>query len=352
MVLDRRSVLAAGAAAAASTDAFAQTPSGFPLIGVEEHCLPPEVRPDWERGFGEGSYGVMGDWLNNIYTDRIAEMDQHGIEMMVLSLTAGGPQSEPDAAKAQDMTRRGNDALAKLVARRPDRFAAFGSLAMHDVDIACREFERCVRDLGMHGVMLNNFQLNGPDPESVLFYDLPQYDAFWETAQRLGAPVYLHPNYATPAREHDLQGFKWLREATWMFAVQTGTHALRIITSGVFDRYPGAQLILGHNGEHIVGDMWRINNRIRLNPAGYKAKEPVRSYFRSNVYITTSGQFSTNALKYCIEEVGSDRIMFSVDTPYERITDGVPWFRSAEISDAERRAIGRDNAIRVLKLRL
>lgn len=339
------------AAATAAAEASAKSSAGVGLVGLEEHCLPEEVRADWQRHYSGGSYRELNE-LADIHGGRLADMDRYGVEMMVLSLTVDGPQGEPNPSVAQDMAKRANDALAKIVARRPDRFAAFGCLAMQDVDVACREFERVVGELGMCGVMLNNVQRNGPDADSVLFYDLPQYDAFWETAQRLNAPAYLHPGWPTPARQRDIAGFYWLNAATWEFSAQTGTHALRIITSGVFDRYPGAQLILGHNGEHIVGDMWRIHNRIKIHPRGYRAKQSVRSYFRSNVHITTSGQFSTPYLRQCISEIGADRVMFSIDTPYEKTSAGAPWFRSAEMSPEERIAIGRGNAIRLLKLPL
>lgn len=321
------------------------------LIALEEHCLPEEVRADWLRHYSGGSHPELLQ-LADIHDQRLSDMDRFGVEMMVLSLTVDGPQGEPDVAVAQNMAKRGNDALAKAISRRPDRFAGFGCLAMHDVDEACREFERVVRDLGMRGVLLNNVQRTGTDPDSVLFYDLPQYDAFWETAQRLDASVYLHPAWPTPGRVRDIDGFRWLNAAAWEFSAQTGTHALRIITSGVFDRYPGAQLILGHNGEHIVGDLWRIDNRIKIDPRGCRAKRSVRSYFQSNVCITTSGQFSTPYLRQCVSEIGADRVMFSVDTPYESTARAVPWFRGVEMSADERRAVGRDNAIRLLKLPL
>lgn len=325
-------------------------------IPFEEACLPEEVLPLWE-GVG-GHYPP--EWrtgLTDFGSRRIEAMDRNGIEMMVLSLTIPGPQGQRDPAKAEDMARRANDALAKAVSARPDRLVGLGCVSMHDVDAACREFERVVKTLRMPGVLVNNFQLVGDD-RGALFYDQPEYDAFWDTAQRLDAPVYLHPG-PTPRGVLDIKGWSqayakltWLQAASWFWGVDTGSHALRIITSGVFDRFPKAQLVLGHNGEHVVYDLWRIDNRLKNQPLGYPAKLPVRSYFKRNVHVATSGEFSDLALRHVIGEIGADRVLFAIDTPYENIEAGASWFDATPISDAERHAIARGNAIRLLKLPL
>lgn len=325
-------------------------------IALEEACLPSEVRSLWEAA--GGNYTLVPGWLAGL-TDfgsrRLEQMDRCGIEMMVLSLTIPGPQGQRDRVKAEDMARRGNDALAKAISAHPARYAGLACLSMHDVDTACREFERAVTTLGMRGVLLNNFQLVGDD-RGALFYDQPEFDAFWDTAQRLDAPVYLHPGPG-PRGVLDIAGwnptyskFQWLQAASWFWAVDTGSHALRIITSGVFDRYPKAQLVLGHNGEHVVYDMWRLDHRLKVQPTGYPAKHSVRSYFRNNVMVATSGEFSDFALRHVIEEIGADRVLFAIDTPYEDVEQGTSWFNAAAISPAEREAIARQNAIRLLKL--
>lgn len=326
-------------------------------IPLEEACVPPEVISLWEESGGR--YDYVPTWKVGLtdFDRKVEQMDQNGIEMMVLSLTIPGPQGQRDRAKAENMARRGNDALAKVVAARPTRYAGLGVVSMHDVDTACREFERAVKTLGMRGVLLNNFQLVNDD-RGALFYDQPEYDAFWATAEKLDAPVYLHPG-PTPRGVLDIKGwnqtytqFPWLHAASWFWQVDTGSHALRIITSGVFDRFPKAQLILGHNGEHIVYDIWRMDNRLKNQPSGYPAKKPVRSYFQSNVHVATSGEFSDLALRHVIGEIGADRVLFAIDTPYEDMHEGAAWFDAAAITDAERQAIARGNAIKLLKLPL
>lgn len=362
MTISRRNVVGLGGAlglatALQGTAGASSQSTQIRTIPFEEACLPAEVLPQWlESG---GLYGP--EWtakLTDFGSRRIEAMDRHGIEMMVLSLTTPGPQGQRDRAKAEDMSRRANDALAKAVSAHPNRYVGLGCLSMHDVDAACREFERVVKTLGMPGVLLNNFQLAGDEKGGAIFYEQPEFDAFWDTAQRLDAPVYLHPG---PAYRGvlDIKGwnqsyakFPWLSAATWFWGVDTGSHALRIITSGVFDRFPKAQLVLGHNGEHIVYDLWRIDNRLRNQPTGYPAKHSVRSYFKSNVHIATSGEFSDFALRHVIQEIGADRVLFAIDTPYEDIQAGASWFDATPLGDAERQAIARGNAIRLLKLSL
>ncbi|HWD68543.1 MAG TPA: amidohydrolase family protein [Solirubrobacteraceae bacterium] len=317
-------------------------------IAIEEACLPAELWDVWERENREGFPEIWRQTLPDFDGVRLAEMDRYGIELAILSLTVPGPQFVADVDLAEEMARDGNNALAAAVARRPDRYAAFATLSMHDVDSACAEFERAVRELGMCGVLLNNFQVAGADRKQAVYYDDRRFDPFWDLAQQLEAPVYLHPGRTM--RMPDFEAAVWLDDAAWGFAIHTGFHALRIITSGVFDRFPGAQLVLGHNGEHIVYDIWRIDNRIAHRARGCPMKKTVRQYFRANVHVTTSGQFSDPGLRHAISEIGADRIMFAIDYPYEDNEAGASWFASTPITDEERAAIGRDNAIELFKL--
>lgn len=363
MSISRRGVVGLGGAlgltAALQGAASKAAPSNggkVRTIPMEEACLPEEVLPHW---LDAGGY-YTPEWkagLIDFSDKKLEQMDRNGIETMIVSLTVPGPQGQPDRAEAEDMARRGNDALAKAISAHPKQFVGLGCLSMHDVDAACREFERVVKTLRMPGVLLNSFQLVG-DERGALFYDQPEYDAFWATAQKLDAPVYLHPG-PNARGMLDIKGwsqiyakFPWLHSAAWFWGVETGSHALRIITSGVFDRFPKAQLILGHNGEHIVHEMWRLDQRIKHMPLQVKvpAKQPVRSYFKSNVQVTTSGVFSDFALRHIIQEIGVDRVLFAIDTPYEHMEEGAAWFDTADISAAERQAIARGNAIRLLKL--
>ena len=141
-------------------------------IAVEEALLPIEVFSEWERAGGEFP-DTLKQALTDIDSVRLEQMDECDVELAILSVTVPGPQHEPDPERAQAMATQANDALAAAVARRPDRFAAFGALSMHSADVACAEFERAVGELGMCGVLLNNFQAVGPDGSGAIYYDGP-----------------------------------------------------------------------------------------------------------------------------------------------------------------------------------
>ncbi len=141
----------------------------------------------------------------DIHGRRLALMDEHGIEMMILSLNAPAVQAIPDKARAAEVARKANDYLAEQVHKRPDRFQGFAALAMQDPDVAARELERCVKELGFRGALVNGFSQAG-DADTVLYYDLPQYRPFWATVERLDVPFYLHPRNPVPRDARDLRG--------------------------------------------------------------------------------------------------------------------------------------------------
>jgi len=239
--------------------------------------------------------------------------------------------------------------------KHPTRFAAFGALSMHDPKEAAAEATRCVRELGFCGVILNDFQSSGPDGNTMLFYDQPNYDIFWKTMEELDAPVYMHPRLPTPLIMEQLYAQrKWLQASVWGFASQLSLHVLGIITNGIFDRFPKAQLIIGHLGEHIPQDLWRVDHKLIRDryPAMQMSKEKlVRDYMNENVHLTTSGHFSTRTLLGAMAELSSDRIMFSVDYPYEDgLLEGSTWMDACDVSDVDRLKIARTNAIKLLKL--
>ena len=179
---------------------------------------------------------------------RLQEMDKHGVEMMVMSLNAPAIQSIPQPAKALEIARRANDTLGEEIAGHPERFRAFAALPMQDPQMAAIELERCVRDLGFVGALVNGFSerqgVDGP-----VFYDLPEYRPFWKTVERLGLPFYLHPRNPLEQDARIYEGHPWLMGPAWAFAQETAVHALRLMASGLFDECPRLNIILGHLGE-------------------------------------------------------------------------------------------------------
>ena len=316
-------------------------------IALEEHFSLPETLGDSEQYAVAGSWGDFQQKLLDLGDRRLAEMDRHGIALAILSLNSPAIQAIPDARVAVDTARRANDVLAQAVARRPDRFAGFAALPMQDPDAAARELTRTVRELGFKGALVNGFSQRAA---SIIYYDDPAYAPFWAVVEQLGVPFYLHPRDPLPSREPIYEGHPWFRGSAWAFGAETAMHALRLMASGVFDRHPRLTMILGHLGEGLPYSVWRIDHRLSKSPRGIPARRTMTEYLRSNVYLTTSGNFRTPTLLNAIAEVGVDRIMFSVDYPFEDTADAAEWFDTAAIPEEQRRKIGRENAARLFGL--
>jgi predicted TIM-barrel fold metal-dependent hydrolase len=323
-------------------------------IALEEHWAIPETVED-SAGFGWGSdWEELRERLVDVHGRRLKLMDKHGIETMVLSLNAPAVQAIPDRARAIGVARRANDALAEECAGHPDRFRALAALPMQDPDAAAEELRRCVTDLGFVGALVNGFSQDAAhaDGSEPLYYDLAQYRPFWAEVAALNVPFYLHPRNPLPQDARIYDGHPWLLGPTWAFAQETAVHALRLMASGLFDEQPTLRIVIGHMGEGIPAMLWRIDHRNAWvkTPKAYPAHRRFVDYFTENFYITTSGNFRTQSLIDAILEVGSDRILFSTDWPFENIDHAADWFDGAAISEADRLKIGRTNAAGLFKL--
>jgi len=321
-------------------------------IALEEHFATEATLGD-SKVFGAHVWDTLRPRLLDLQDIRLNEMDKHGVAMMILSLNAPAVQAIPDVKRAIAVAREANDVLAENVRKRPGRFAAFAALPMQDPQAAADELTRCVKELGFVGALVNGFSQVG-SADKLAYYDLPQYRPFWRTVEALGVPFYLHPRNPLPGWAPQYEGHNWLLGPNWAFHAETAVHALRLIGSGLFDECPRLKIVLGHIGEGIPVYLWRIDGRNgwMKAPHKYAAKHGVGHYFRTNFHLTTSGNFSTPALKNAIEEMGADRIMFSVDWPFESIEEGCVWFDRADISEHARTKIGRDNAVKLFGLKL
>jgi gamma-resorcylate decarboxylase len=280
---------------------------------------------------------------------RIADMDRGGLDICILSLTAPGVQAISNVKEAIAQARRTNDYLAENIVKNPKRLKGFATLPLQDPDVAAQELTRCVRDLGFCGALVNGFSEIG-EAGSAVYYDLPQYRSFWATVQALDVPFYLHPRDPLSTRQQCYEGYRWLAGSPWGFAVETSIHALRLMASGLFDEYPKLKVILGHLGEGLSFGIWRVDNRIKRGSGAPKAKLPMSHYLRENFYVTTSGNFRTQALTNVILEVGADRVLYSVDYPYEDVVEAREWFDQASISESDRLKIARSNAQKLFHL--
>ena len=318
-------------------------------IALEEHFAIPDTLSDSAGFVPADDWRELSARLLDIHERRLAEMDAGGIETMILSLNAPAVQAIQDAAAANELAMRANDYLAEQIAKRPERFQAFAALPMQDPDMAARELARCMA-MGFRGSLVNGFSEVGGG--EIRYYDLPIYRGFWAECERLDAPFYLHPRNPLPQDSRIYQGHPWLMGPTWAFNQETAVHALRLMGSGLFDEHPNLAIVLGHMGEGLPFMLWRIDNRNAWvkAPKLHAAKKPIADYFHANFHITTSGNFRTQSLIDSILEIGSDRILFSTDWPFENVDHAATWFDAASISEADRLKIGRTNARKLFKL--
>ena len=320
-------------------------------ISVEEHFVIPETVDASKGPLPADSWDELRARLLDIHDRRVRLMDEHGIEMMLLSLNSPAVQAIPDVKRAVDIARISNDYLAAEIAKRPDRFAGLAAVPLQDPEAAANELTRCVKELGFKGVLANGFSQAG-DPNLPLYYDLPRYLPFWAVVEQLDVPFYLHPRRALPQDSRIYEGHRWMTGAAWGFAHETSVHALRLMASGLFDKHPRLTILLGHLGEGLPAGIWRVDNcnAWAIKKHDYPAKKKLAEYFLANFYITTSGNFRTQTLIGAMLEVGADRIMFATDWPFENIDHAAVWFDAAPISEPDRRKIGRSNAVKAFKL--
>ncbi len=313
-------------------------------IALEEHFNIPELKPP--QYVNAETMKEISRRLLDVTTMRLAEMDAAGIGYSLQSLNAPGVQGEPDSGRALALARRVNDTLAGIVAANPARYGGFATLPMQDPAAAADELDRCATQLGFPGVMLNGYQ-NAGDAATGWYYDHERFLPFWERAEALGVPVYLHPRDPLPGNQGIYEGHPELFGAVWTFTVETATHALRLMTSGLFDRFPRLTVILGHLGETLPFSIWRINHRVSYMGDLVKFGKPLTHYMLNNFYVTTAGNFHTQTLNATMAELGADRVLFSTDYPYESMREAADWFDNAAISDNDRVKIGRANARRL-----
>jgi 5-carboxyvanillate decarboxylase len=329
-------------------------------IAAEEAFAPPEVLDAYrqliarEPGLDPGFTSLMGFYLGSSpravqvmsrMTDlselRLRDMDDSGITKQILSLTSPGVQIF-DAGTGAALAQLSNDYLATAIQKRPDRFDGLAAIAPQDPVAAVKELERGVRKLGLKGVIINSHTRGE-------YLDAPKFWPIFEAASALGVPIYLHPNTPPPAMigpflESGLDG------AIYGFAVETGLHMLRIILSGVFDRFPSLQMILGHLGEALPYWLFRIDFMHRAMvaanryPSVKKLNRKPSEYFKQNVYVTTSGMAWQPPILYAQSVLGMDRVLYAMDYPYQFVPEEVKVTDELPLSDADKKKLYQTNA--------
>ncbi len=287
------------------------------------------------------------DRLLDLGEQRIADMDATGIDVAILSLTSPGVQPLLDTGEAKAIVTRANDLLAERCAAYPTRFVGMTSIAPQDPEWSAAEIRRGA-SLGFRGVMVNSHTQGH-------YLDEPQFDPIFRALVEVDQPLYIHPmsppdTMIGPMLDAGLDG------AIFGFGVETGMHLLRLITIGIFDRYPSLNIIVGHMGEALPFWLYRLDfmHQAGVRSQRYERMKPLKKtieqYMQQNVYITTSGMAWAPAIKFAQEVLGEDRVLYAMDYPYEYVADEVRTHDLLAVSDATKKKLMQTNAQRVFKL--
>jgi 2,3-dihydroxybenzoate decarboxylase len=313
------------------------------VIALEEHYWDREMIATYKGGDAMNA-PELAKKLYDLGEIRLKEMDEAGVDYQIISHGASSAQNLPDDI-ALDMTKRVNDRLHDAVKQHPKRFGAFAAVPTHDGKAGADELERCVTRLGFHGGMLHGLA-NG------VFLDDKRFWPIYERAEKLDVPVYFHP--AAPQQvvvdkyyKEYVQVAPAILSAGWGFTVEAATTALRLVLSGVCDKYPNVKFVLGHLGEGIPFLMARMDEALSRG-----SKVRFRETFSRNFSVTTSGFFSNPALLCTMQELGIDRIMFSIDWPFVKNTTGMDWLKTVPLCEEDRIKLMSGNAKRLMNLKI
>ena len=295
---------------------------------------------------GEAGYSSMGflDGLLDVENRRLKEMDEFGVDMQLLALTAPGVQMF-DADTASELAILANDRLAEVIKRHPTRFAGLASMPPQSPKRAVKEMERAINTLKLNGFMINSHTNNE-------YLDNPKYWPLLEAAEALDRPIYIHPRAASDGLSGPLRDYG-MDSAMWGYGVEVGTHAVRIMASGVLDRFPKLKIVIGHMGEAVHFWLWRINfmnTRAQGIGRAPKTQLGMAEYFVRNFAITTSGVEDPLALDYSIRKIGVDNVMWAIDYPYQPTEPAVRFMDEAPLSDADKAKVYGGNAERIFKI--
>jgi len=314
-------------------------------IALEEHFMFPELVEYWKEtsvNINKNLFEKVLPALLDFGDRRLELMDKNGVEFAVLSLSGPGVQIERDAKTAVRVARQTNDLLAREMQKQPKRYGGFAHLALQDPVLAADELERCMRDLGFQGAMIDGHN-NGA------YLDDDRFSPFWERAAALRAPIYIHPANP-PDKPYMYSGHPELWGPVWSWGVETANHALRILFGGVFDRYPRAIVILGHMGEALPFQLWRLDSRWKIANRARELNKQPSEYFRTNIAVTTSGVASLAPMLCALSAMGEANVMFSIDYPFEDSATACQFIDGAAISEELRAKVCYQNAAALLRL--
>lgn len=326
------------------------------VITLEEAFLHPKM---WEfySPADQRKFAPVKDILSDVGEARIRRMDAAGIDLQVLSHVQPGVQTLKDTDQSIRLSKEVNDWLSQVVKDYPLRFAGFAMLPTQSPEDAADELERAVRELGLKGALING-HTNGK------YLDDEAFSVLFQRAELLDVPIYIHPTDPPETVSNVYYHNDAAMITGWGWPVETGTHLLRIMASGLFDRYPNLKIIVGHMGELLPYCMTRLNVAMTMGEdllavqdkkvAGVrpyqKMEKSVSYYMRNNIFVTTSGVFDQPVFECALAVLGLDNLLFSVDDPLQDNFEGIEFLRATRLSSTEKEQFAHGNAERLLKL--
>jgi 5-carboxyvanillate decarboxylase len=332
---------------------------GYRRIATEEAWITPEIFSLYRKLIAENSSsdpGFLAMWgyigsnsetvsrLLDLGDKRIGDMDAAGIDLQLLLLTSPGVQVF-SATTAKALAADSNDRLAEACRNHPDRFAGLAAIAPQDPPAAARELERGMRKLGLKGAVINSHTQGE-------FLDDPKYWDIFEAAESLDAAIYIHPN-TPPADMIGPYLKRQLHMAILGFGHEVSLHVLGLMRAGVFDRFPKLKIVIGHAGEGLPYWLYRMDymsnipgfapKKLKLKPSGY---------MKRNIWVTTSGMPWAPAITMAMSVLGSDRVLYAMDYPYQYVADEVTATDRFPISRADLKRLYQTNAERIFHLRM
>lgn len=328
------------------------------IIGIEEHYQPQmmgPIRMEWAKQTNRPEMMDMDLMIKNVFPRlsspveafRLPEMNAMGMDMQVLSSGSPSVQAIDAPAEAVRIARESNDFLAEAVHKYPDHFQAFAALPLADPKGSAEELERCVKELGFCGAIIQGHQF-------FHYLDEEIYYPLWEKACELNVPISLHVIDTLPEGMLMLNGCEELCGPIWTWNMEAATHVMRMVINGIFDRFPEAQFIAGHMGEGLPYYLGRMDEGYETGRAHLTKtlKKNPSEYFKSNIYITTSGKYHPAAMRCAIDSVGADRIFFATDYPFVSLEDSFACFNACkDLTEEEKELICHKNAERVLGIK-
>lgn len=324
------------------------------LISLEEHWCPRELYeapaiPGYQsiqavkRMRSPQEFQKITAAISDLDPDRIALMDQNNVDMQIVSLCAANMELL-DQPLAQHYARLANDLLLTRIQKYPERFRGWAALPTVNPITAAEELKRCMETGYFVGAMING-HINGH------YLDEPQFEPLLTMAEKLDAPIYIHP--AVPPQKvldayyqvADPYAKNVLISGGWGWHIETGTHLLRMVVTGVFDRHPQLKIIVGHLGEGIPFFMERLKNA-----TGANLNHCYPYYLQNNVYYTISGFHDPDLFDFVYKKVGVNHLMFSADYPFNPLKQEITYFNSLSLPENERRIVAGLNATKLFKL--